>query len=132
MTTEGLDQACRTCGRRSGSHTLDEWAACGPAESQHLPYAAVPDGIIPLTISGEAVAWADHMTARSAIIGGDERGIKTRFPAVIFGFQMGMSEGPLHEVSTTALVGTPEMMRKVGRILRDTCNGAANTVDPRR
>ena len=30
---------------------------------------------------------------------------------------------------TVAVIGTPEILRKLGRLLRDTCNGAANAAE---
>lgn len=40
MPVGGLDEACGTCGKRSGDHTLDEWAVCLGTPTTNLSFAA--------------------------------------------------------------------------------------------
>ena len=127
---QGLDTPCGTCHRRAGDHTLDEYAACAGTPAVDLPYESVPGGPIPLTLNGGEVTWADHLTARSVIVEAHGMGgVAVRAPAVIFTFQVGSSVSAPTDVTEVAYVGTPETMRQLGRILRDTCNGAANAAE---
>ncbi len=90
----------------------------------------MPGGPIPLTLNGGEVTWADHLTARSVIVEAHGMGgVAVRAPAVIFTFQVGSSVSAPTDVTEVAYVGTPETMRQLGRILRDTCNGAANAAE---
>lgn len=126
-----LDASCPKCGRRAGSHTLDEYNACFSKPALDLPYENVPGGPIPLTINGDEVAWADHVHARAAVVGGDSFGadLRVRFPAVIFTFEIGNPRGLPHHVADVAFLGPPATVRTLGKVLRDTCNGAANAAE---
>lgn len=126
-----LDDTCPKCGRRVGGHTLDEYNACSDKPALDLPYEEIPAGPIPLTIGGEEIAWADHIHARSAVVGGSSLGANLRvaLPAVFFTFEIGNPKGQPWPVSEVAFVGPPDVLRKVGRVLRDTCNGAANAAE---
>jgi hypothetical protein len=126
-----LDAACSTCGRRVGNHTMDEFNACSSATAMDLPYEDVPGGPIPLTINGAHLAWADHLHARAAVVAGESLGanLRLRLPTVIFTFEVGNPRGPAHPVTEVAFVGNPEGLRKLGRVIRDTCNGAANAAE---
>jgi len=126
----GLDTPCGTCQRRSGDHTFDEWAACLGTLAVDLPYESVPGGPIPLSVDGAKMMLADHLTVRSAVVVSPGQGeIAMLVPAVIFTFGVGDPAGPPNDVAEIAQVGTPETMRKLGRIIHDACNGAANTAE---
>lgn len=129
MSVRGLDDPCGTCRRRSGDHTLDQWAVCLGTPALDLAYEDVPGGPIPLSVDGRQVQWADHVTVRSCVVGGEGSGIGVVLPAAIFTFQLGSTVGPPFDVAEVALVGSPETMRTVGRLVRDSCNGAANAAE---
>ena len=96
-----------------------------------LPYENVPDGPIPLTINGEEMAWADHVHCRAALVEGCSFGsnIRMSLPTVIFTFEIGNPRGPAIPITEVAFVGTPEGLRRLGKVVRDTCNGAANAAE---
>lgn len=128
----GLDDKCSVCGRRVGDHTMDEYGACfADPSALDLPYEDVPAGPIPLTINGAEVAWADHLHCRAAVVKGESHGfgLWTVLPTVIFTFEIGNTKGLPRPVTEVAFVGSPEGLRKLGKVLRDTCNGAANAAE---
>ena len=124
-----LDDSCSTCQRRVGDHTLDEWNVCFGATALDLGYEEAPAGPIPLTVQGDEIAWADHLHARSCIVGGLGPNLTVQFPAVIFTFELGNPRGEPHPVTEVAFVGNPDGLRRLGKVLRDTCNGAANAAE---
>lgn len=127
----GLDDTCGACRRRVGDHTMDEYDACLRSTTTDLAYEEVPDGPIPLYVDGNPLKWADHLYARSAVVGGQSLGanLKLVMPTVIFNFQFGNTKGQNIDVAEVAFVGSPETLRKLGKVLRDTCNGAANAAE---
>ena len=126
-----LDDVCRTCSRRVGDHTLDEYNACSGKPALDLPYEEVPGGPIPLSVNGNPIAWADHLHCRSAVIGGQSLGanLKMLLPTVIFTFEIGNPKGLPWPITEVAFIGSPETLRKLGKVIRDTCNGAANAAE---
>lgn len=127
----GLDDDCTKCGRRVGDHTMDEYSSCSSIAALDLPYEEVPDGPIPMTIDGAEIAWADHVHCRSAVMQGESFGanLRVKLPTVIFTFEIGNPRGLPHPVTEVAFVGPPEVVRKLGKVLHSTCNGAANAAE---
>lgn len=126
----GLDDPCGACRRRVGGHTMDEYDTCLRAVTLDLPYEDVPAGPIPLTVDGVDMPWGDHLTARACVVGGDTASaLRLLMPAVIFTLQFGNPRGAPVDVGQFGFVGSPEGVRKLGKVLRDTCNGAANAAE---
>lgn len=125
-----LNDPCGSCRRRVGEHTMDEYDACLRVVTTDLPYEEVPGGPIPLYVDGNPFTWADHLTARSVVLSGEGRGLgRVVLPGVVFTFTFGNAKGLPIPVTEVAYVGSPEGLRKLGRVLRDTCNGAANAAE---
>lgn len=127
----GLDDSCTKCGRRVGDHTMDQYNSCSGKPALHLPYERVPDGPIHLTIDGAETAWADHVHCRSAVVQGESLGanLRVKLPTVIFTFEIGNPHGPPLPVAEVAFVSPPDVIRTLGKVIRDSCNGAANAAE---
>ena len=127
---QDLDAACPTCSDRVGGHTLDRFNECFSTPSLDLAYEEVPGGPIPLLVAGTETHWADHLHARAAVVGGGAGSqLRVAMPAVIFTFEIGNPSGLPRPVTEVAFVGPPETVRTLGKVLRDTCNGAANAAE---
>jgi hypothetical protein len=92
-----------------------------------IPYEPVPDGPIDIGAAGQ-FPMADHVNLRSFVFLESPPGLGP-LGGVIFTFQMGNPDGPPLNVADVLYVGTPEVLRKLGTLLRDTLNGAANAVE---
>lgn len=126
-----LAEACTICtdGKPIGEHTLAEWwDERHSAPHTDLDYEENPDGK-PVDVPVEMLV-ADTIVARAGVQRYDlAGGAKAIFPVLIFDFALGrMGQAPEHVV-TVGLLGTSEIMRKVGKVLRDTANGAANAAE---
>lgn len=110
---------------------MDEFNACSSRPALDLPYERVADGPIPLTLNGEDIAWADHVHCRSAVMQGESFGtnLRVKLPTVIFTFEIGNPDGLPHPVAEVAFVSPPDVVRKLGKVIHSTCNGAANAAE---
>lgn len=134
----GLDQACSVCGRVSGEHTLREWAACIGATTVDLGYEPVPEDAA--RIANERLRenfdlpadWliADNIIAKAVVMSGSAGAVGYEMPLVVHEFSVAAGGGMV-PVATVAYIGPPETLRKYGRLLRDTANGAANAAERR-
>jgi hypothetical protein len=126
-TIQDLDALCPHDGRPIGDHTLREWNDHMGVPTLDLDYEENPDSEI-VDVQVEMVV-ADHVVARAGVqrLGGG--GMTAVVPLLVLDFGQGRIGGPpVHQV-TVGLLSTPEVMRKIGKILRDTANGAANAAE---
>jgi len=97
-----------------------------------LPYEDVPDGPITVALPGdEELVLIDNVNARSTVLAGEAGTVPFALPIVILDLQQGrasIGEPPLL-VHRVGIVGPPDILRKVGKLLRDACYGAANAVE---
>lgn len=136
MKVDGLDDDCPVCGRRSGDHTLDEWAACLGTGTMDLPFEEIPDDAIKLANDELQKRFglpddhwvADNLIVKALTLDASAGPIKTTIPALLFDYQSSASGFPL-TVSKVLFLGDAETMRKCGRLVRDTANAAANRVE---
>lgn len=125
----GLDQPCGTCGRRSGDHTLDQWAACLGQPTHDLSFQEVPadvQEILRRRYAGlDGYAIGDTVDVRAATLDGTTGNVHVRIPAVLLDFQIGSPQGTV-VTAKVAFLGTAEVMRKFGILVRDSANAAVN------
>jgi hypothetical protein len=69
---------------------------------------------------------ADHIVAKAMVLSGSSGLVRVNLPALLHEFQVGVSGQPPSTVAKVVYLGDPATMRKYGRLLRDTANGAAN------
>lgn len=128
----GLDETC-TCGRRAGDHTLDEWAVCLNAVDHVLEYEETPRDVQDLMrrrFKGlEDYAIADTLVARAAVLDAASGAVGVAVPALLLEFATGHPTLPPKQTAKVAFLGPPEVMRQVGKLVRDTANGAANAAE---
>lgn len=93
-----------------------------------LEYEEIPDGPQEQTL---LMATADHLTVKSATM---ETGVPELpyVAAVIFEFGTSESGELVRFDPMTFITDSPDQMRRMGKILRDACNGAANAMEERR
>ncbi len=105
---------------------MDEHAA---RRHSDLDYEDVPDGPIPVPgLDGSLVA--DSVVARATVFTGEgEGGAKVVGPAVVLSFSTGVAGGVPDPVVTVVFVGSPDGMRRFGKLVRDASNGAANAAE---
>lgn len=127
---QGLDELCPYCHAKPiGEHTLREWDTHAGVHTD-LPYEPT-GGRTPFLTGerdGEQVALADTITARALLMSAPGP-LVAALPCLLIDFEQGDPLGPPQRLARIGLVGPPEMMRKFGRLLRDTANGAANAAE---
>lgn len=132
MTVDNLDDHCPACERPAGDHTLREWAACLETPDHELPYEEIPADIQDVIrercrgLDGYAIA--DHVTARAAVLDGHSGIVRVAVPALLLELAIGTPSGPI-ETAKVAIVAPAQVMRGVGRLIRDTANRAANRAE---
>jgi hypothetical protein len=134
MPVEGLNDPCAACGRRSGDHTLDEWAKCLGTPTTDLPFELIPDDAAKLASErlreqfglADDVVLADSVLARAAVVDGGSGQVGIKLPALIHDFQVGVAGAAPATVARVLYLGDVESMRKYGKLIRDSANGAVN------
>ena len=125
-TVQNLDAICPEDGRAIGDHTLREWNAHMDLAHTDLPYEENPE---PVAIPDQELVVADTVTARAAVQTYDMGRTKALVPVLILDFSLGQMGAPRSHQVSVGFISTPEMMRKVGKILRDSAHGAANAAE---
>lgn len=130
MSTNNLEAPCPVCQRRSGGHTLDEWAQCiAGSETHHLPYEDVPNDVQALlqerfpNLEGQLIV--DNVVARAGYLESAVGAI----PLLMLEFGVNSPSG-VQVQANVAFLAPAATMRKAGTIIRDAANGAANRVEP--
>ncbi|HXS32221.1 MAG TPA: hypothetical protein VN758_00435 [Solirubrobacterales bacterium] len=134
MPVEGLNDPCAACGRRSGDHTLDEWAKCMGTPSVDLPFEPIPDDAARLASErlrkqfnlDDDVILADSVVVRAALVDAASGQVGIKLPALIHDFQVGVAGAAPATVARVLYLGDVESMRKYGKLIRDSANGAVN------
>ena len=129
-TAQNLDEICPFDGRPIGDHTMREWNAhldAGPHTD--LPFENIPDGPVMMHIGDEGLPTADSLVARASVVEMSAGPAVYRVPAMIVDLQIGQPGDAPRTFYTFAFISTPEIMRKIGKLLRDTANGAANAAE---
>lgn len=121
-----LSEPYGTCGEPVGGHTVAEWYACMGKPVHDLPFA---DAGPPVQVDGGRLTPADHVDASAAIITDPDGLIPQPIPALVLRFGLGKPGHPPEPVAEIALLAEPDTMRKVGKLLRDTANAAANKTE---
>jgi hypothetical protein len=135
----GLGQQCAVCQRVVGDHTLREWFACMGTVTTDLPYEGLPADLAEAAAASlrerfrldDDMLVADHVNLTAFTLR-DDGPLQIMLPAVLHEFQIGSPDSPPHTVAKVAFIGDVRSVRGYGRLVRDTSNGAANAVEPRR
>lgn len=126
MSVVDLESGCPVCARPIGVHLVAEWLGpCAP-QGHHLPYEEVPGPPIMLDLGGRELHVVDQVAARAAAVMDADGRVTLRLATLLLSFGQGQSDGSVREVAEVAVVASPAAMRKIGVVLRDTANGAAN------
>lgn len=112
-----------------------EWGESLGAPELDLPYEETDENTAELINQrmrerfggGEELSFADHVLARGVTLDVPEAGIK--LAGVILEFQVGIDGQAPAPVSTVCYNGDSETMRKFGKLVRDTANGAARAAE---
>lgn len=119
-----LDDPCPDCDRPIGGHTVEEWFAHMTKPGEDLRYEDNPTG--PVYRDGDQTTpLADHLTCSALVLEGGPNG---PMPAVKFEFST-RSGGKLVPVGSVVFIGSEVVIRKIGKLVRDTSNGAINAVN---
>lgn len=127
-----LDEPCAFDGRPIGDHTMREWAAHLDAEPHtDLAFEEIPDGPIMMNVTDgdEPLAVADTLIARAAVFDATSGTMKIKVPLLLVDLQIGQPGDAPRTFYKFGFVSTPDVMRKIGKLLRDTAYGAANAAE---
>lgn len=136
---DGLDDNCPTCGRRSGDHTLDEWATCLGDSATTTPFTVPDDDSAALLNENirqrfnldPGTLVADNVVVYAATLDFSSGVVSGKIPTLIHDFSIS-GGGALAEVAKIVfMAGDPEQMRKYGKLARDSANAAANRAEGR-
>lgn len=125
-----LEELCPFDGRPIGDHTMREWSEHLDAPPHtDLPFEEVPDGPVMMRTADGQIPCADSVVARAIVFDGRQGAAIVRVPGLLLELQVGQPGDAPRTFYQCAIVGTPEIMRKLGKLLRDTANGAANAAE---
>lgn len=97
-----------------------------------LPYEDVTDGPVAVGLpDDEQLVLVDTINARSTVLAGEAGTVAFALPLVILDLQQGretLGQPPLL-VQRVGIVGPADVLRKMGKLMRDACYGAANAVE---
>lgn len=128
MSAPDLAAPCPHDGRPIGEHTLDEWwDEVHAAPHTDLDYEEHADGV-PVDVPVEMVV-ADTVIARAGVQRHDLGGAQVVVPVLVLDFSQGRLGGPPEHQVSVGLLSTPDVMRRIGKVIRDAANGAANAAE---
>jgi hypothetical protein len=129
MPVSGLDEDCATCGKRSGSHTLDEWAAC-MATTETVEFTEDTDSDVAAQVRrrfggiSDDTLIADHCLVEAAILDGADGQVGVKVPAVIHNF--GLGEGAeVKPVARVLYLSDVTGMRNYGALVQKSVSASA-------
>lgn len=130
MPVSGLDEDCGVCGRRSGDHTLDEWAAC-MGDTTTVEFTEEEGGgdvaaQVRARFGGisDDTLIADHCLIEAAILDGADGQIGVKVPALIHNFALG--EGSeVKPVARVLYLSDVTGMRNYGALAQKSASVAA-------
>lgn len=128
----GLDEPCGLddCGKVVGDHTMREWAEHVDRLDHDLPYEEIPGGPIHLSdTDGSPLPVADNVTARASVMTAKSGPLDVFVPVLILEFAIGHPVNGPQPVGRIGVLGPPDVMRRIGKLLRDSANGAANAAE---
>lgn len=136
---EGLDDNCPACGRRSGDHTLDEWAACLGESGTALPFTIPDDDSAALLNENirqrfnldPGTLVADNVVVYAATLDFSSGTVSGKVPALIHDFSTSAGGKLVTVAKIVFMGGDPEQMRQYGKLARDSANAAANRAEGR-
>lgn len=127
----GRDEPCPACSRRLGDHTVDEWDDCLGVPSVDLGFEPTTEPTaVKWTLGDRDVVVCDHVIARALVA--TDPGSKIIVPLLHLEFLIGKPGAPPAPLGEVAIVGETDGLRKIGKLLRDTANGAANAAERQR
>jgi len=129
----GRDDDCSACGRRVGSHTLDEWDACLGATTLDRQFGRTTEGVtgaIRERFGLDAdVLIADHVIVEAALLDGTAGGGTTlKIPTLIHNFAIGV-DGEPEPVTRVLYTADVEGIRRYGALVGDAAIGAAKAAE---
>ena len=110
MTTTSRDFPCIACDRRVGDHTLDEWAACAPNESQ--PLEELSDDVRQMM---GTLGLGGYQPADNVI--------------VVFDFSVGHTLAIPTPTAQVAFMVPVDKMREFGQLVADAATSAASAAE---
>ena len=130
----GLDEPCDNHdGKLYGDHTLREFQDCVSAGDYTVPYEDTPDDLQALLHARfgglEGYTIADTFTSRSAVLDAGAGPLRMKVPALLLEFCTGHPSAGPTIVAQVAFLAPPEIMRTMGKVIRDSANGAANAAE---
>ena len=128
-----LDEHCKLCpdGKPIGDHTMREWSEHIDRPDHVLDYEAVP-GQLDVELDGMNLTLADHITMRATVLAADSGQMRIATPLLVFDFARGVLGTTPEPVARVGLLASVELMRKVGKLVRDAAYGAANAAEKAR
>lgn len=72
---------------------------------------------------------ADNVVVKALTLDGASGAVEVRLPALLHEFAIGVAGAPPEMIAKVLFIGSPEIMRKYGRLARDSANGAANAAE---
>jgi hypothetical protein len=124
MSTDELDMPCRVCGDPIGDHPMRLWLEHTRGGTE-LPYETIPKEGLSAAF-GLDCPIADHVDVRSMVALHDRLGPLALLEMT---WQIGDPISGPTPVTKLAFLGEPDGLRSLGRLLRDSANGAANAAE---
>ena len=127
-----LDGLCAFDGRPIGDHTMREWAAhldAGPHTD--LAFEVIPDGPVMMNVTDgdEPLPVADSIVARAAVFDGRAGAAVVKVPLLLLDLQIGVPGAAPRTFYRFGIISSPDVMRKIGTLLRDSAFGAATAAE---
>lgn len=126
--TGGMEDICSACGREVGEHTMREFSACTDSRRHVIEYGDASQALRDRFNLPDDVLPADHVVAKATVLSGDAGPLKIAAPGLLLEFASS-GTGRVEPVVKVLFFGDSQTMRAMGRLLRDTANGAANAAD---
>lgn len=131
FAAEGMEDPCLACGRVVGDHTMREFNACTGESGYEIAYAPASSRTINERFGiPSGVLVADHVIAKASVVEGAAGALKIKLAGLLLEFASSAT-GRVEPVTKVLVMGDAPTIRSVGRLVRDTANGAANATERR-